>query len=221
MLKRELDYSIRWKVIDGLHFVPQHRERVLIAGFAEEVAFDWGALRLPDKSRHRLAEVLHPEDCTERPEHPYTIGPRAAVDPRYTISGRLLRCPKGHAGRHRTAGNGFGYGLVNASGIARTLSACYYKDGAEILVAKGKGRNPRRLTPRECARLMGYPDSFRIPVSDTQVYRQVGNSVVVPLIQEVAWAMKPQIAKLLARKCGVAVRPLVGRSQRDRGGSRQ
>jgi DNA (cytosine-5)-methyltransferase 1 len=73
------------------------------------------------------------------------------------------------------------------------LSARYYKDGSEILVSRGKGKNPRRLTPRECARLMGFPDSFRIPVSDTQAYRQFGNSVVVPVMREVARVMVPHI----------------------------
>jgi DNA (cytosine-5)-methyltransferase 1 len=90
-------------------------------------------------------------------------------------------------------GNGFGYGLVKPDDIARTLSARYYKDGSEILVWQGEHKNPRRLTPRECARLMGYPDDYVIPVSDTRAYKQFGNSVVVPLFHAVAEFIKPYI----------------------------
>ena len=90
-----------------------------------------------------------------------------------------------YAAKHKAAGNGFGYGIADLNGISRTLSARYYKDGSEILIAQD-GKNPRRLTPRECARLQGFPDSFKIPVSDTQAYRQFGNSVVVPLMANVA-----------------------------------
>ncbi|MCP9448069.1 MAG: DNA cytosine methyltransferase, partial [Nitrospira sp.] len=109
----------------------------------------------------------------------------------------------------RAKGNGFGFGLVGPDDIARTLSARYYKDGSEILISRGARRNPRRLTPRECARLMGYPDSFRIPVSDTRAYKQFGNSVVVPVIREVAALMKPGIVELIQRDAaGVVQRDL-------------
>ena len=101
-----------------------------------------------------------------------------------------------YAEKHRAAGNGFGFGLVTRDSVARTLSARYYKDGSEILVSRGRGKNPRRLTPRECARLMGYPDTFRIPVSDTQAYKQFGNSVVVPVMREVARLMVPHVHAL-------------------------
>jgi DNA (cytosine-5)-methyltransferase 1 len=90
-----------------------------------------------------------------------------------------------YAAKHKAAGNGFGYGIAPLDGISRTISARYYKDGSEILIAQ-EGKNPRRLTPRECARLQGFPDSFKIPVSDTQAYKQFGNSVVVPLMAEIA-----------------------------------
>ena len=91
----------------------------------------------------------------------------------------------GFATKHKARGNGFGYGIVGQTDKARTLSARYFKDGSEILV-KQNGSNPRRLTPRECARLMGFSDPFVIPVSDTQAYKQFGNSVVVPVVEVVA-----------------------------------
>jgi len=90
-----------------------------------------------------------------------------------------------YAAKHKAAGHGFGYGIAPLDGVTRTISARYHKDGSEILIAQ-EGKNPRRLTPRECARLQGFPDSFVIPVSDTQAYRQFGNSVVVPLMANVA-----------------------------------
>src|SRR5204862_3673572 len=104
-----------------------------------------------------------------------------------------------YAKKHRAAGNGFGFGLVSEKDIARTLSARYYKDGSEILISQ-EGRNPRRLTPRECARLMGYPDTFKIPVSDTQAYRQFGNSVVVPIVEAIA----REVLVALGKPAGVA-----------------
>ncbi|MCB1222235.1 DNA cytosine methyltransferase, partial [bacterium] len=110
------------------------------------------------------------------------------VDPRYVLSDHLWKYLQDYRDRHRKAGNGFGFGLTPRTGVARTLSARYYKDGSEILVPV-RGKNPRRLTPRECARLMGFPDSFTIPVSDTQAYRQFGNSVVVPLVRFIAGAV--------------------------------
>ena len=105
----------------------------------------------------------------------------------------LWKYLQAYAEKHRAKGNGFGFGLVYPDSIARTLSARYYKDGSEILVWQGEGCNPRRLTPRECARLMGYPDDFRIPVSDTRAYKQFGNSVVMPVFREVARIMKPWV----------------------------
>ena len=92
---------------------------------------------------------------------------------------------KNYKAKHRAKGNGFGFGIADLDGVSRTLSARYYKDGSEILIQQ-RGKNPRRLTPRECARLQGFPDHFEIPVSDNQAYKQFGNSVAVPLIQSVA-----------------------------------
>ncbi|MCZ2157631.1 MAG: DNA cytosine methyltransferase, partial [Bryobacterales bacterium] len=127
----------------------------------------------------------------------YTVAPQARVDDRYTLTPKLWAYLKAYAAKHKAAGNGFGYGLVDGDGVARTLSARYYKDGSEILVSQGPRKRPRRLTPRECARLMGFPDDFVIPVSDTQAYKQFGNSVVMPVMQEVARVMKPRILKLI------------------------
>jgi DNA (cytosine-5)-methyltransferase 1 len=106
------------------------------------------------------------------------------VEDKYTLSDKLWEYLQKYAQKHKAAGNGFGFGLVNFDGVSRTLSARYYKDGSEILIPQ-EDKNPRRLTPRECARLQGYPENFLIPVSDTQAYKQFGNSVVRPLMQDV------------------------------------
>jgi len=191
-LRDELGYHIHYKVIDGQHFVPQHRERIIIVGFKKKVDFTWENLRLPEEGP-KLGSILHPEDGSEDAEEPYTTGSMAKVHSKYVLSSHLWAYLQAYAQKHREAGNGFGFSLVTEKNIARTLSARYYKDGSEILISRGKGKNPRRLTPRECARLMGFPDTFKIPVSDTQAYRQFGNSVVVPVMQEVARLMLPHI----------------------------
>lgn len=196
VLEEDLGYSIHCKVIDGAHFVPQHRERILIVGFREPTDFNWTDLVLPE-GKPTLSSILHPQDGSEQPEGHYTVGPQAKVADRYTLTPKLWEYLKAYAAKHKAAGNGFGYGLVDASGVARTLSARYYKDGSEILVSQGARKRPRRLTPRECARLMGFPDDFLIPVSDTQAYKQFGNSVVVPVMREVARLMKPRILSLI------------------------
>lgn len=194
-LREELGYTVHYKVIDGQHFVPQHRERIIIVGFREPTLFSWDDLRLPE-SRPVLSSILHPEDGSEAAEEPYTTGNKAAVHRKYILTDKLWAYLQAYAAKHRAAGNGFGFGLVTRENIARTLSARYYKDGSEVLVSRGNGKNPRRLTPRECARLMGYPDTYRIPVSDTQAYKQFGNSVIVPVMQEVARIMSPHIFAL-------------------------
>mgnify|MGYP001057616277 CR=1 FL=1 len=194
-LRDELGYDVHYRVIDGQHFVPQHRERIIIVGFREKTGFSWEGLELPEEGP-KLGKILHPEDGTEAAEEPFTTGPEAKVHRKYVLTDKLWAYLQAYAAKHRAAGNGFGYGLVTPENIARTLSARYYKDGSEVLVSRGKGKNPRRLTPRECARLMGFPDSFRIPVSDTQAYRQFGNSVVVPVMREVARLMAPHILSL-------------------------
>lgn len=196
-LTEELGYTIWHKVIDAQHFVPQHRERIVIVGFRENVPFSWDDLQLPPKGSVRLSSILHPENGSERAEAPYTLGPDAKVNGKYTLTDKLWQYLQGYADKHKAAGNGFGFGLVTPDDVARTLSARYYKDGSEILVSQGKRSNPRRLTPRECARLMGYGDDFRIPVSDTQAYKQFGNSVAVPVFEAVARVMQPHIQALV------------------------
>jgi DNA (cytosine-5)-methyltransferase 1 len=202
-LTEDLGYKVWHKVIDAAHFVPQHRERIVIVGFRDAVPFSWDLLNLPAKGGRRLSSILHPEDGSEPAEAPYTLGSKAAVNGKYTLTDKLWQYLQGYADKHKAAGNGFGFGLVSGADVARTLSARYFKDGSEILVSQGKGKNPRRLTPRECARLMGYPDDFHIPVSDTQAYKQFGNSVAVPVFVEVARIMQPHI------------RALVGTAQRN------
>lgn len=198
-LREELGYKVWTRIIDAKHFVPQHRERIVIVGFRENVPFSWDDLNLPEKGSVRLRDILHPENGSETPEEPYTRGQLASVNEKYTLTPKLWAYLQNYADKHKAAGNGFGFGLVTGDDVARTLSARYYKDGSEILVSRGEKKNPRRLTPRECARLMGYPSDFQIPVSDTQAYKQFGNSVAVPVFCEVARIMQPHIMALLAR----------------------
>jgi len=197
VLSKKLGYDVHFKVVDGGHFVPQHRERILIVGFREPVAFDWNMLQLPAKTSHTLADILHRTDGTE-PELEWDEGrffdhAKKIVNPKYTLTENLWAYLQAYKAKHEAAGNGFGFGLVTPKQTARTLSARYYKDGSEILISQGARKRPRRLTPRECARLMGFADDFRIPVSDTRAYKQFGNSVVVPVMAEVARLMKPFI----------------------------
>ena len=191
-LEKELGYNVFWKIIDGQSWVPQHRERIIIVGFKSKNDFSWDDLDLP-KARPVLKNILHPMDGTEPIEFPYTTMPKGKMHSKYTLTDHLWTYLQNYAEKHRTKGNGFGFGLVTGDDVARTLSARYYKDGSEILVSCGKGKNPRRLTPRECARLMGFSDAYKIVVSDTQAYRQFGNSVVVPVITAVTQLMKPYI----------------------------
>jgi DNA (cytosine-5)-methyltransferase 1 len=196
-LRDELGYHVQCRVINAKRFVPQHRERIFIVGFARHVEFDIDQdIDLPPiESGPRLASILHPEDGSEPPEDPYTVGRSAAVASKYTLSDKLWTYLQDYAEKHRARGNGFGFGLVTPADVARTLSARYYKDGSEILVGRSGG-NPRRLTPRECARLMGFDtalDPFEIPVSDTQSYKQFGNSVAVPVVKAIARAMAPHL----------------------------
>lgn len=194
-LQNKLGYHIDSKVIDAKGYVPQHRERIFIVGFKNR-SFDFKSINVADPLKGpKLSTILHSENGKEKPEAPYTAGRQATVADKYTLSDHLWRYLQGYAEKHRAAGNGFGFGLFGPDDVARTLSARYYKDGSEILI-KQKGEAPRRLTPRECARLMGFDgpgeSEFKIQqVSDMQAYKQFGNSVVVPVVKEVANYIKP------------------------------
>jgi len=172
-LEEELGYTVYYQIIDGDRFVPQHRERIYMIGFKEPVVlFSFPEFEVNGKPQFK--DILE-----------------ADVPVKYTLSDHLWRYLQNYAKKHREKGNGFGYGLTDLNGRARTLSARYYKDGSEILVPQ-KGRNPRRLTPGECANLMGFTQfrsDFKIPVSDTQAYKQFGNSVVVPVVYHLALEM--------------------------------
>lgn len=199
VLTEDLGYQLHFRVLDGQHFVPQHRERIVLVGFRDPTPFTWEALQLPAKGGRRMKDILHRTDGTE----PYLewdadrFFDHAAgkSNDKYILSDKLWAYLQGYAEKHRAKGNGFGFGLVGPESVSRTLSARYYKDGSEILVDRGWGLNPRRLTPRECARLMGFPDTFRIPVSDTRAYKQFGNSVVMLAFQEVARIMRPYVVE--------------------------
>lgn len=165
-LTNALGYQVQWRIIDAQVVVPQHRQRIFLVGFKPGRAF------------------VFPEFPTEGPKLESILDPD--VPDKYTLSDHLWSYLQNYAKKHQAAGNGFGFGLVTGNDVARTLSARYHKDGSEILISQGSRKNPRRLSPRECARLMGYPSDFKIPVSDTQAYRQFGNSVVVPVVERVA-----------------------------------
>ncbi len=203
-LETDLGYHLDTSVINARSWVPQHRERIFLAGFRDATDFSFDDMPIPSLSDGpRLASILHPEDGSEAPEEGYTEGPLAKVASRYTLSEHLWGYLQAYAEKHRRKGNGFGFGLVGPNDVARTLSARYYKDGSEILVRQ-PGRPPRRLTPRECARLMGFDgpgaSGFRIPVSDTQAYRQFGNAVAVPVAKAIARHLAPKMASALQRQ---------------------
>lgn len=164
-----LGYSIHYQVLNSKFFVPQNRERIFIVGFRNEIFKGNENFSFPEmpESIAVFRDILEEK-----------------INPKYTLSDKLWNYLQGYAKKHKEKGNGFGFGLTDLNGISRTISARYYKDGSEILIPQD-GLNPRRLTPRECARLQGFSDKFVIPVSDNQAYKQFGNSVSVPLIQAV------------------------------------
>jgi len=170
-LQTALGYNVFYKVYDASHYVPQHRERVFIVGFRNRSSFQF------------------PNPPLKKPLLKTILKKNKRISDKYTLSNKLWEYLKSYAEKHKKSGNGFGFGLVDENSISRTLSARYYKDGSEILVKQKAPKNPRRLTPQECALLMGFPKTFKIPVSDTQAYRQFGNSVVVPLVQDIAKAV--------------------------------
>lgn len=169
-LEEDLGYHVFWRVLDSRNWTCQHRERIYIVGFRDETDFSWDGLEVPGEG-HVVGEILESSPAE-----------------RYTLSDKLWAYLREYRRKHEAAGHGFGYSLVGPDDTTRTLSARYHKDGSEILVGQ-EGKNPRKLTPRECARLQGFPDDFIIPVSDTQAYRQFGNSVTVPVVRSVARLM--------------------------------
>lgn len=186
-LEDELDYAIDFRIISSAPWVPQKRERIFIAGFRRDVGFsfkDFDSMIPPASEWPTLGSVLQSHN---------------EVDAKYTLTPKLWEYLQAYRAKHEKAGNGFGYSLFGPGDVTRTLSARYHKDGSEILIAQ-KGTRPRRLTPTECARLMGFEHGNRkwhIPVSDTQGYRQFGNAVVVPVVEAVARYMEPAITKML------------------------
>ncbi|MGE6697131.1 DNA (cytosine-5-)-methyltransferase [Hyphomonas sp. NPDC076900] len=186
VLRNELGYEVHTRVISSQHWVPQKRERIFIVGFREPSDFSFDNLELPSGDGPLLGSILETDP-----------------DEKYTLSPKLWNYLQGYRKKHESAGNGFGYSLFGPNDVTRTLSARYYKDGSEILIEQ-KGKQPRRLTPRECARLMGFEKPgqtrFNIPVSDTQAYRQFGNAVVVPVVRAVADLMKPHLFDALASR---------------------
>ena len=196
-LEKDLGYQVSYKVLDAQLLVPQHRERLIIVARKSELPFDFNLVQIRNKSP-KLGTILHSEIRKDK-QNAY-IDPKTglALD-KYTLSDKLWSYLQGYAEKHRLKGNGFGFGLFGPADVARTLSARYHKDGSEILI-KQRRNNPRRLTPREAARLMGFPESFVIPVSDTQASRQFGNSVVVPLIEAVAKAALSDTFQSKSRK---------------------
>lgn len=186
VLKKELGYHVQHRVISSEPWVPQKRERIFIVGFREPTAFDFAALAVPQPGNGPKLKAI--------------LQPNSEVDPKYTLTPHLWKYLQAYKQKHQAKGNGFGCSVFGPEDVARTLSARYYKDGSEVLIDQ-PGTRPRRLTPKECARLMGFEygtRKFRIEVSDTQAYRQFGNAVVVPVVEFVANALKPHIEQALA-----------------------
>ncbi|HEV7437321.1 MAG TPA: DNA (cytosine-5-)-methyltransferase [Pseudorhizobium sp.] len=195
VLQNELKYHVQYRVISSEPWVPQKRERIFIVGFKNPTTFDFDSLIVPEKgSGPKLGSILQPHD---------------EVDPKYTLTPKLWEYLQAYKEKHQSKGNGFGFSLFGPDDVARTLSARYYKDGSEVLIDQ-PGKRPRRLTPLECARLMGFEREgrpFRIPVSDTQAYRQFGNAVVVPVVEFIAKAIEPHLRAAIGRSVSVEQKP--------------
>jgi len=189
-LEKDLGYRIETKIISSAPFVPQKRQRIFIVGFREDAGFSWDG----------FDEALSPQD--QWPTLGDILLSHNEVDAKYTLTPKLWEYLQAYRKKHEKAGNGFGFTTNKRTDVARTLSARYHKDGSEILIDQGAHR-PRRLTPVECARLMGFEYGERhwtIPVSDTQAYRQFGNAVVVPVVEAIARHMEPALVRALAPK---------------------
>jgi DNA (cytosine-5)-methyltransferase 1 len=203
VLQNELGYHVQARVISSAPWVPQKRQRIFIVGFKEKTDFDLASLKLPD--------------VNEGPKLKSILNRHEDVDPKYTLTPKLWAYLQGYKEKHNAAGNGFGFGLCGPEDVTRTLSARYHKDGSEILIDQPHHR-PRRLTPQECARLMGFERegrSWHIPVSDTQAYRQFGNAVVVPVVEFLAQAMKLHIQNAIAHTSYRPVKTIVDHQSRE------
>jgi len=182
----ELNYVIHDQVIDAAGWVPQHRERIFIVGFDRAVFGDQPGFEFPDPPPGpppKFRDILDPDT------------PR-----KYTLTDHLWQYLQAYAAKHKAAGNGFGFGMTDLDGVSRTLSARYYKDGSEVLIPQGPRKNPRRLSPQEARRLMGFPDEFEIVVSDTQAYKQFGNAVVPPVAEAVGRQIVRMFGEHLTRR---------------------
>lgn len=166
VLEQELGYTIYDEVLNAKGLVPQNRERIYIVGFKKPLKFEFPTV---PQTGITLKDILEDK-----------------VPEKYTLTDNLWNYLQAYKEKHSKKGNGFGFGLADLESTTRTLSARYHKDGSEILIPQGDGENPRRLTPRECARLQGFPETFKIEVSDTAAYKQFGNSVAVPVVQLIA-----------------------------------
>jgi DNA (cytosine-5)-methyltransferase 1 len=192
VLEHDLGYEVRHQVVNSEHWVPQRRQRIFIVGFRKKSQFDFAKLKLPSLPGPKMKEILQPE---------------AEVPAKYILTEKLWQYLVDYKAKHESLGHGFGFGLTGPEDVARTLSARYYKDGSEILIDRGRER-PRRLTPRECARLMGFEKRggkpFNIVVSDMQAYRQFGNAVVVPAVAAVADILLPHLRDAIKRRAAEA-----------------
>lgn len=170
--------------------MPQKRQRIFIVGFREDAGFrfdDFDRMIPPENEWPTLGSILQSHN---------------EVDQKYTLTPKLWQYLQDYRAKHEKAGNGFGFTAHGPDDVARTLSARYHEDGSEILIEQ-RGTRPRRLTPTECARLMGFERDGRkwqIPVSDTQAYRQFGNAVVVPVIEAIARTMQPALMRALGKE---------------------
>lgn len=187
----ELGYRIETRIISSEPWVPQKRERIFIAGFRKDLG---SSFSFADFDRMIPLQAEWPKLGSILQSH-------NEIDSKYTLTPNLWQYLQDYRKKHEGAGNGFGYSLFGPEGVTRTLSARYHKDGSEVLIEQ-KGTRPRRLTPVECARLMGFEHGkreWKIRVSDTQAYRQFGNAVVVPVIEAIAQYMKPELLAAVTR----------------------
>jgi len=184
----KLGYRVFDKTIDAAAWVPQHRERIFIVGFDKRRFGSNSGFEFPDAPPGRPPRF---RDILDK-----------RVPAKYTLTDHLWKYLQDYAKKHAAKGNGFGFGMTNLDGVSRTMSARYYKDGSEVLIPRGKNKNPRRLTPAEARRLMGFPDDLSVVVSDTQAYRQFGNAVVPKIVAAIAVKIAAVMTESDSRRAG-------------------